>query len=505
MLKSIKTSFKDSIVYGLGNIAVKVIGFLLIPLYTDPKYFSVDDFGVIALLDISGLILIALMASGLPQSLMRWYWDKEYDGKQKGIFFMSVSNQFLVSLTFCILLFPFTDQISNMIFGNAEWGGALRLLILSTALQSVNNIINTLMRIQSKSVLFSGTNFAKLLLVLILTIYFIVFRHLGVAGIYLAQVIGNLVFILFLSGYTVKNCRLFFDLSIFRAMGIYGFPLLLSNVAAASLTVIDRYSLNSLALLKYVAVYSLAYKIASVLKLVIVDSIKMAITPMVLKKINSPDNKRFYSKTCLYSSYVLMAGIITISLFSYEIIKMISRSAEFWSAFIVVPILSLSVFFTNMRETSTYGLIINRKTGIVGINVVISSILNILLNILLIPRWNIAGAAIATILTQFIFWFLSYYFSQKEYFIPYEMKKIALMFITGAALSFAGLFINEIHIIPRLLLKSLCIVSFPFILYLFKFYEPSELQSIKGFISKWSRIRNLKENLKSLKGITDEF
>jgi O-antigen/teichoic acid export membrane protein len=91
MLNSIKTSFKDGIIYGLGNIAVKIIGFLLIPLYTDPKYFSVDDFGIIALLDISGLVLISLMASGLPQSMMRWYWDKDYTTNQKGIFFMTLA------------------------------------------------------------------------------------------------------------------------------------------------------------------------------------------------------------------------------------------------------------------------------------------------------------------------------------------------------------------------------------------------------------------------------
>lgn len=505
MLQSIRTSLRDSVIYGLGNIAVKVIGFLLIPLYTDPRYFSVDDFGIIALLDISGLILISLMASGLPQSLMRWYWDKEYDGRQKGIFFMSITNQVLVSFLFCIALYPLTGAISQMIFGNPGWSNALKLLILSTALQSVNNIINTLMRIQSRSVLFSGVNLAKLLVVLGLTIYLIVFRHMGVSGIYLAQVAGNLIFILILSGYTVRNCRLFFDMKILRSMSIYGFPLLLSNVAAASLTVIDRYSLNSLAMLKYVAIYSLAYKISSVLKLVIVDSIKMAITPMVLQKINSPGNQRFYSKSCLYSSYVLMFGILVISLFSYEIIKVISKSTEFWGAFVVVPLLSLSVFFTNMRETSTYGLIINKKTRIIGINVVISSILNILLNILLIPRWNIIGAAVATLLTQFVFWLIGYVFSQREYFIPYELKKIALMFFIGAILSFMGLIVNEIHVIPRLAIKSACIISYPFILYFLDFYEPVELKSIRGFISKWSDIKNLNKNIRSLKGLANGF
>jgi O-antigen/teichoic acid export membrane protein len=346
-------------------------------------------------------------------------------------------------------------------------------------------------------------NSVKLVAVLILTIYLIVFKRSGIMGIYLAQVIGNFLFIVLLSGYTVKHSKVFFDLPVFRSMSRYGFPLLLSNVAAASLTVIDRYSLNSLALLKYVAIYAMAYKVASVLKLVIVDSIKMAITPMVLQKINSPDNKRFYSKTCLYSSFVLMLGIITISLFSYEIIKVISGSTEFWSAFVVVPLLSLSVFFTNMRETSTYGLIINKKTRIVGFNVVVISILNILLNIILIPRWNIIGAATATIITQLIYWLLNYYYSQKEYYIPYEIKKIAVMFICGALLSFVGLLINEFQIIPRLLIKSGCIIGFPFILYLFKFYEPAELQLAKGFVAKWSKISNLRDNLKSLNGFTN--
>jgi hypothetical protein len=115
--------------------------------------------------------------------------------------------------------------------------------------------------------------------------------------------------------------------------------------------------------------------------------------------------------------------------------------------------------------------------------------------------WNIVGAAIATALTQLIYWWLNYYFSQKEYFIPYEKGKIAIMFLTGAVLSFVGLLINEMHIIPRLIIKAGCILSFPFLLYLFRFYEPVELEVIKGFIGKWSNLKNLRENLRSLKGL----
>lgn len=505
MLNSIKVSFKDSLVYGLGNIAVKIIGFILIPLYTDPRYFSVDDFGIIAVLDISGLILISLMASGLPQSMMRWFWDKDYANNQKGIFFMAFMFQLLISILFCTFMIPLSGQLSSVIFSTIDLSKAISLLILSSALQAVNNLINTLMRVQSRSVLFSIANLLKLLAVLTLTIYFIVYRGMGVPGIYLAQVIGNLMFVIFLSGYAIKNTTPFFSMPIFRSMSRYGYPLLLANFASAALTAIDRYALNSMALLKFVAIYTMAYKLASVLKLVIVDSIKMALTPMILKKINSPDNKRFYSKSMLYTSFVLMLGIITISLFSYEIIKVISKSAIFWSAYMVVPLLALSVFFMNMRETTSYGLLINKKSGIIGMNVVISALLNIVLNILLIPKWNIFGTAVATLLTQIIYWMLNYYFSQKEYFIPYEKRKVLIMFLTGGLLSFAGLFLNEMHIIPRLIIKTTCVLVFPFLLYLFGFYETAELQAIRGFIVKWSDLRNLGKNLRSLKGIQNEI
>lgn len=505
MLKSIKVSFKDSLVYGLGNIAVKVIGFLLIPLYTDPAYFSVNDFGTIAVLDISGLILISLMASGLPQSMMRWYWDKEYSGKQKGIFFMSLSFQLLISILFCLFLLPLSNQLSTVIFSTVDWSRAIRLLIVASGLQAVNNLINTLMRVQSKSVMFTAANLVKLVVVLFLTIYFIAYRGMGVPGIYLAQVIGNLLFIVLLTGYAVKNSTPFFSLPVFRSMSKYGYPLLLANFASAALTAIDRYSLNSMALLKAVAIYSMAYKISSVLKLVIADSIKMALTPMVLQKINSPDNKRFYSKSMIYTSFVLMLGIIAVSLFSYEVIKVISKSTEFWRAYMVVPLLALSVFFMNLRETTSYGLLINKKSRIIGMNVVIATVLNIVLNILLIPLWNIFGTAVATLVTQLVYWWLNYYFSQKEYFIPFEKRKILIMFITGTLLSFSGFFVNEMNIVPRLIIKIFCVISFPFLLYLFSFYEKAELNAIRGFIAKWSDLRNLGKNLRSLKGIQGEM
>jgi len=505
MLKSIKISFKDTIIYGLGNVAVKIVGLILIPLFTNPKFFSTDEFGVMGILEISGLILTAMLASGLPQSLTRWFWDTDHRNNQKGIFFMSISTQVIVSLLFCLVLVPLSGTISTLIFSKTIWAKAITFVILASGIQAINNVVNTLMRLQSRSLLYTLTNLFKLTFVLALTLYFILAKKMGLEGIYLAQLIGNAFVVLLLLGYTIKNTKVFFDKTIFRSMNVYGFPLLMANIAAALLTVIDRFSLNSLAVMKSVALYTLAFKITSVLKLVLVDSIKLALGPMMIKRIGTPDSKRFYSKVLLYSSYILMFAIVGVSLFAFEIIKIIATSRDYWGAVIIIPFLSLSVFFVNMKEVTVYGLHIAKKTRIIGVIVVFSTILSLVLNILLIPIWDITGAAVATLLSQFIYWYACYYYSQKVFFVPYEIRKIAVMIIAGAALSFSSVLINGMDLLPRMLIKSVCLASFPFILYLFNFYEPVELQAIRGFISKWSKVKNLKYNLSSLRGITDEL
>ena len=503
MLKSIKTSFKDTVVYGLGNIAVKLVGLILIPIFTNPKLFSIDQFGVLAMLEICGIVLTAMMASALPQNLARWFWDKEHRDNQKGIFFMSLVTQLVVSVSFCLVLIPLSGTLSVAIFSISDWGKALTYVILASAIQAINNITNTLMRLQSRSILYSVTNLFKLASVLVLSLYFILSKKLGLEGYYLAQVIGNALVVLILIGFTIKNSRVFFNLTIFRSMSAYGFPLLLANVSAAALTVIDRVSLNSMALLKSVALYSMAFKISSVLKLVIADSMKLSLGPIILRKIDSQDNKRFYSKVLLYSSFVMMLSIIVISMFSFEVLKVITKTKDFWGAIVIVPILSLAVFFVNMRDVTIYGLHIAKKTRIIGLIVALSAVLSIGLNIILIPVWDITGTAIAKLLSELIYWYACYYYSQKVFYVPYEIRKIMVMLLVGAALSFSGLFINGMHLFPRLLIKSCVVLSFPFILYLFNFYEPVELKVIRGFFIKWSKINNLGNNLRSLKGMPD--
>ncbi len=91
MIGDIKKAFRKSAVYSLGNMGTKLIGLVLIPLYTNQEYLTVSDYGALGVLEITSQVLVALMSLTLSQSLTRWYWDKSYAGQQKSIFFSSIT------------------------------------------------------------------------------------------------------------------------------------------------------------------------------------------------------------------------------------------------------------------------------------------------------------------------------------------------------------------------------------------------------------------------------
>jgi O-antigen/teichoic acid export membrane protein len=244
------------------------------------------------------------------------------------------------------------------------------------------------------------------------------------------------------------------------------------------------------------AIYSLGFRFANTLQLVISVSMMAALTPLRMKKINEPSNQRFYSKTLTYVSFVFVICLIILSLFSLEALKIFTKSSNYWAANGIIPILSYSFLFILMRQNINIGLVIRKKTKRVAILVLLTTILNFGLNALLIPIWDVYGAAFATLTSQFIFCWMMLWQSQKFYTINYELRKIAVMVILSVLIVIIGLVISQLGIWIRLPIKLVLLVSFPIILYFFDFYEPKELETLKLILKTWYNPMKLKENLR---------
>ncbi len=173
MLDNIRSTVKNALIYGLGNISAKLVGFVLIPLYT--RNFSTAEYGILGMVEITTQIFIVLFGISLYSAFFRWYWDKNYIRNQKSIFFTILVSIGIVSIMMIAGLWFVSEDLANFLLEDVKYAYLIRLMLITAGLEALAVIPATLMRLQEKSLLYSVANLIKLSFSLTLTVYFIAF------------------------------------------------------------------------------------------------------------------------------------------------------------------------------------------------------------------------------------------------------------------------------------------------------------------------------------------
>lgn len=505
MFKDIKQIIRHTLVYGAGNLASKLVGFILIPLYTDVKYFSIAEYGLLGILEVTSQLLIPIIGLSVYSGFMRWYWDDRYKDKQKSLFFTTMLMTTLSALFFGVIMFGLIKPISSFILlGNdvgfvGELPYIIKLLITFSVFSVIAEFPLYLLRLQNKSLQYSLINLIRLSVSLSATVYFIVVLKRGVSGIYEAQILGVLIEFLIFIPFIIKNIQIQIQWNCIKQILNFSYPLIFPAVLTGILSAFDRYMIGYMQGLDEVAFYSLGFKIGNTLRIFIVASVQLALTPLLMKKINEPDNGRFYSKVLTYFSYGLMFCVLCLNIFTKELVELVTFNDQYLMAVYVVPFVTFSILGGMMRDCCLIGLQIAQKTKIISMVIGMVAFLNIGLNMLFIPCWGIYGAAFATLLSQFISWLAVYYLAQKRYKIPYELAKVFKIWGVGIVLTLFGCGMNYLPLLLGMPLKIIVLCSYPFVLYLLCFYEPRELEKIKDIWIKWHNLKEFRNNIKSIK------
>lgn len=497
MLKDLKKTAKHSIIYAIGNMGAKFIGFLLIPFYTNPQLLSTSDYGALAVLEASLQVLVGVLSFAMTSSFSRWYWDKEFVSRQKSIFFTALTFLIVMITPIVVSLSYFSNQFSSLIFSNLNYSLLIKLTIYTAGLQIVNNLTLTLLRLKSKSVFYVGVQLFKLVGLLFFIIWGLKFKGLGLIAVWKAYLIVEAISLITLLPVIIKNCHIKLQFAILKDMLSYGLPLMLASLSGVLLAVTDRYMLNSMQGLDKTAVYSVGYRIANTLKMVVTMSLSLALLPLQMKKIGEDGSKFFYARIMKYSSFLFSIALLALTLFSLEILKVITGSSIYWEANGVVAIIAFALLFGQLKNDALIGITIKKRTKITGVLVFITSILNIGLNIVFIPIWDIYGAAFATLFSQLFFFIAIYYNAQKVYPIPYEIRNVIVLIGLLALFVITGLAISEWNVIIRLAIKTFLLILFPFALALFNYYSATEKSTLIQLFETWRKPSEFMNNIKN--------
>jgi len=476
MLTRLKSTVRDTLVYSLSNIAPKVVGIILLPLYT--AKLALGEFGNWDLLDVTVSILAEIFILGQATSIILFNNSDEFKEKKESTLFTITTFVFVV----CAVFVLFAEAVTSLfpeVFVNAQIHAAyVRLIAYIVLLRVLNNLFLAKVRADEQSVYYTIVSVIKVLLMTGITIYLVGWLNRGIEGILYAAALAEFFTIIILLAKVIPQMKVKFDTQILSSALKFGLPLVFAAVGFLLLNLSDRYIIKFLLGSKALAPYSLAYRVAGVLNMFFILPFTLGLMPVAYKYFGSRDDKRFFTKLMTYSSFFFIWGFVFLSLFSKEIVRMFAEKPEYYGAYVIVPVILLSYVFSGMRFTASLGMLLTKNTKHVAWITLGAAGFNIILNFIFIPMFGIIAAAINTLAAFVIFYFLTQILSDKYYKIPFENYKLILMIIVGSILAGVIYFLPTMNIALEILIKLVLVVLFPFILFVFRFYEKAELEII---------------------------
>jgi O-antigen/teichoic acid export membrane protein len=476
---------KHSLIYGIGALVSQIVGFFLIPLYT--RYLSPADYGNLEIFTITMSTIAIIVPLGVTAGLAMSYYESDDVERRKTS--LGSAWIFLTVISFCVvaLLEALAGNFSSVFFGSGEYTSYFRVIFLAVFFDASVTLALLALRVQERSTRYVVITLIRLVMSVGLNILFIVGLHKGVLGILLSQLITAGVIYLFLMSSLVRETRLRFSGSRLKGMISFGAPVLASTIATWAMTMADRYFLQFLSTPTELGLYSLGYKFGMVINILIVTPFAMAWGPFFWSVAREKNAKEIYASVLTYFTLVGIFIALVISVLSREVIAVMS-TPPFYDSYKVIPFIALSYVLFGCFSILGSGILLEKKTKYYPLISGVAVITNLVLNYLLIPRYGMMGAAVATLVSYILLPIGSFLISTRFHVIKYEWGRITKILFVAGVIFGGSLFIDHESAYVAGVFKILALLTFPVLLWLIRFYRPQEIQKVRDVI-KYARSR----------------
>lgn len=476
---------KNTILYSIGEVCPKIISFILLPIYT--LFLSTSDYGIISYTNSVMLFLFILASLSLNSYVLRYYFIRETKYERKcllGNIFLSIFfvNILILSLSYLLLpnlLLTFNVQI--------PWNPYFKLALLVNFLDSFSIIPLVFFRVEQNALKFISFTLSKTLVQVLLTLYFIVYKEVGLIGYFYAGLGTQLPFALIGIIVMLKNAVLRINISEIKEGLKYALPLLPGAISYFVLSLSDRIILERNVDIALIGIYNVAATIALSLNIIIQSGYK-AIEPEIFKRYNTEGFVFFVKNTQKYFfSLIYMLGL-TISLFSQEVFYFMT-SESFYQGYRIVPILVIGVVMTGQNVIYSGVLSAACLTKSIGIATMIGAIFSLIFNIFFIPYWGIYAAAISSAFSFFIMnSFLYYKLPIKNKSTIKENICVVLMFLLS--MMYLHVFNVEVSLVSIIIKVLIVFVYSVFVIKLLNTYNSLKYFSVKFSLGLFKQKRS---------------
>ena len=380
----------------VSKLSSRMLAFFLVPLYTN--ILTTLEYGLYDLLYSTICFIAPIITLSISDSTLRFALDKDSDND--GILTVSVRG-FLVGFAELAILvgINYYFVFSKTLY---EYSVFFLLMYIGYALSGI--IINFSRGIDKvKEVGISGV--LSSIVMLGLNILFLLYLKMGLRGFFLANIIAPFIQILFLTislrlWRYIKLSRSYESLR--KKMLAYSTPLIANTTSWWVINLSDRYIVTLICGVESNGVYSIAYKIPSILT-ALQGFFNEAWTLSAVKDYDADDSKGFFKDTYNIFNFSMVI-ICSLIILSTRLFARVMYAKEFYDAWLFVPWLTISVVFGALSGYLGGIFAAVKETKVFAQTTIISAGVNIILNLVLVYFVGPIGAAISTLISYlFVF------------------------------------------------------------------------------------------------------
>lgn len=460
---------KHSAIYGLGGLIQRFLAVLLLPVYT--RYLTPSDYGTVETLIALTTALVIVLRLGMPNAFIRFYFDSKDPDQRRVILRTSFWFTMGVATLGLIGGVALSPEISTLLFGSDDDATVVAAAFVGLWAQMNWEQMLSLFRVEERSVAYVSASLANIGVTITATLVLVVQLDKGPLGVIVGNFIGTLVVYTLLLGYRREQLGLQFDRRLFREMNRFGLPLVPSALMLWVTNLSDRFFLLKLADAEEVGLYSVGVRIASAMALAL-TAFRTAWPAFAYSIDDEGEAKRTYAWVLTYVVVFMSWAATGLALLSPWLVDWIAAPAFSSSSEVVGP-LAFSVVLFSGYVVIAIGLGRTKRTQFNWVITGAAAIVNVSLNLILIPEYGMMGAAIATLAAYATMFVGMIWWAQRVYPVRYQWRRVVTAVAVAVAIVVAGKLAGA-----GLAVALLLSLVYPLVLALTGFYLPAERRAI---------------------------
>ena len=479
MFEYLKRLGRTGAAYATSSVVAKLFAVALLPLYT--HYLSRADYGAAEVL-LAGVVMTSIFVRlGIIEALLRFYYRFDAAADRERAVRTSFTWLLITTTVGAAIAVPFAGLLSELLL--AERNATLVLVAIGGLWIFTNyELLLALFRLDERARAYLITSSINVLLTIGLTVWLVVGLHEGAEGLLLGNFGASAVVYFGLLLFQRKRLGIELAPKLLQPMLRFGVPTMPAEISIFSLNFVDRFLLVRFSGLGQAGLYSIAVKFSQVV-IVVVRAFQLAWPPLAYSIREDSEARRAYAMIVTYYLFVCTWIVVGLALLARWLLRLLVAD-QFFAAWKAIPFVATGAMLYGLYLVL---IVIIGRVGRTEFNfpVVGSAMLvNIGLNLVLIPPFGIVGAGLSLVGSYLCMLVALYFIGRRFFVVPFQWLRLLRIAVVGAGLVALGELLLPASDTSGLISRAALLGAYPVLLFLSGFFSHAELNWFKGFVGR---------------------